>query len=152
MTFQRQCFFPGSCTLHTTRKRVALSFLCALTVDSVHMLQFQRIQCVTQPQIWQLDMSYTNGERNDYRASDVIRSGARYAKWAGGSRSQTHRRAAKDVFTQDDGYVRGLAPTHDPPSLDPCCTSFSLAVSATIIQSSIPIPVPGQYRLSRCLE
>ena len=58
-------------------------------------------------------MSYTIGVRNDCRASDAIRSGIRYAKWAGGSRSQTHRRAAKGGFTQDDGYVRGLTPTHD---------------------------------------
>jgi hypothetical protein len=93
------------------------------------------------------------GDGNACRASDAIRSGTRYAKWAGGSRSQTHRRAAKGGFTQDDGYARGLAPTHD-------CSSFgsllhelvSLTVLATIIQSSIPIPVPGQYRLSRCLE
>ena len=34
------------------------------------------------------------------------------AKWARGSRSQTHRRAAKGGFTQDDRNVRGLAPTH----------------------------------------
>jgi hypothetical protein len=34
---------------------------------------------------------------------------------AGGSRSQTHRRAAKGGFTQDDGYVQGVAPdAHDP--------------------------------------
>jgi len=39
----------------------------------------------------------------------TIRSGTRYAKWAGGSRSQTHRRAAMGGFTQDDGYVRGVA-------------------------------------------
>ena len=37
---------------------------------------------------------------------------ARYAKWSGGSRSQTHRWAAKGGFTQDDRNVRGLAPTH----------------------------------------
>jgi hypothetical protein len=43
----------------------------------------------------------------------AIRSGTRYAKWAGGSRSQTHRRAAMGGFTQDDGYVRGVAATHD---------------------------------------
>jgi hypothetical protein len=42
----------------------------------------------------------------------AIRSGMRYAKWAGGSRSQTHRRAAMGGFTQDDGYVRGVAPPH----------------------------------------
>jgi hypothetical protein len=50
----------------------------------------------------------------------AIRSGTRYAKWAGGSRSQTHRRAAMGCgFTQDDSYVRGVAPTHD-------CSSRSL--------------------------
>jgi hypothetical protein len=45
----------------------------------------------------------------------AIRPEVRYAKWAGGSRSQTHRRAAKGGFTQDDGYVQGMAPdAHDP--------------------------------------
>ena len=44
--------------------------------------------------------------------SGAIRPEVRYAKWAGGSRSQTHRRAAKGGFTQDDRNVRGLAPTH----------------------------------------
>ena len=39
---------------------------------------------------------------------DPLRDSARYAKWAGGSRSQTHRRAAMCGFTQDDGYVRGV--------------------------------------------
>ena len=42
-------------------------------------------------------------------ARRTIRSGTRYAKWARGSRSQTHRRAAMGGFTQDDGYVRGVA-------------------------------------------
>jgi hypothetical protein len=42
----------------------------------------------------------------------AIRSGTRYAKWAGGSRSQTHRRAAMGGFTQDDGDVQGVAPMH----------------------------------------
>jgi len=41
-------------------------------------------------------------------ARSAIRSGTRYAKWAGGSRSQTHRQAAMGGFTQDDGYVRGV--------------------------------------------
>jgi hypothetical protein len=53
------------------------------------------------------------GDGSACRASDAIRSGIRYAKWARGSRSQTHRRAAKGGFTQDEGYVRGVAPTHD---------------------------------------
>ena len=38
----------------------------------------------------------------------AICSGTRYAKWAGSSRSQTHRRAAMGGFTQDDSYVRGV--------------------------------------------
>jgi hypothetical protein len=42
-------------------------------------------------------------------AQGAIRSGTRYAKWAGGSHSQTHRRAAMGGFTQDDGYVQGVA-------------------------------------------
>ncbi len=41
-----------------------------------------------------------------------IRSGTRFTKWARGSRSQTHRRAAMGGFTQDDGYVQGVAPMH----------------------------------------
>ena len=39
----------------------------------------------------------------------------RDAKWARGSRSQTHRRAAKGDFTQDDGKVeRRLVPDRRP--------------------------------------
>ena len=68
------------------------------------------------------------GRRNACRASDAIRSGSRYAKGAGGSRSQTHRRAAKGGFTQDDGYVRGLPPTHTIFSFgSSCCTRFCVA-------------------------
>jgi len=41
----------------------------------------------------------------------------RDAKWARGSRSQTHRRAAKGGFTQDDVKVeRRLVPDRRPPS------------------------------------
>ncbi len=68
--------------------------------------------------------------RNACRASDAIRSGSRYAKWAGGSRSQTHRRAAKGGFNQGDGYVRGLAPTHTILSFG----SFSNALAADQFQ------------------
>ena len=73
-------------------------------------------------------------------AKSAIRSGTRYEKWAGGSRSQTHRRAALCGFTQDDGYVRGVAPTQDRSS-----GSFSglLATSAT---SSLRRCVPKTYR------
>ena len=55
---------------------------------------------------------HPRGHGSACRASDAIRSGTRYAKWAGGSRSQTHRRAAMCGFTQDDGYVQGVAPMH----------------------------------------
>ena len=91
--------------------------------------------------------------RNVCRDSDSIRSGSRYAKWAGGSRSQTHRLATKGCFTQDDGYVQGLPPTHTIFSFrSSCCTSFCVARATPIILSSIPILVPGQYHLSLCLE
>jgi hypothetical protein len=49
-------------------------------------------------------------------ARGAIRSGTRYTKWAGDSRSQTHRRSAMCGVTQDDGYVRGVAPTHERSS------------------------------------
>jgi hypothetical protein len=62
----------------------------------------------------------------------AIRSGTRYAKWAGGSRSQTHRRAAMGGFTQDDGYVRGVAPTHD-------CSSRSLLHELLIGQTQFSL-------------
>jgi hypothetical protein len=50
-------------------------------------------------------------------ARGAIRSGTRYAKWAGGSRSQTHGRAAMGGFTQDDGYVQDVAPMHNAPRI-----------------------------------
>ena len=62
----------------------------------------------------------------------AIRSGTRYAKWAGGSRSQTHRRAAIGGFTQGDGYVRGVAPT-----LDRSSGSFSTSSSRLFGQTPI---------------
>ena len=72
-------------------------------------------------------------------AQSAIRSGTRYAKWGGGSRSQTQIRAAMCGFTQDDGYVRGMAPTHKCSS-DPCRL---LATSAT---SGLRRCVPKTYR------
>ena len=70
------------------------------------------------------------GRRNACRASDAIRSGSRYAKWAGGSRSQTHRRAAKGGFTQDDGYVQGVAPDAlRSTGSDPSRTLFQQLIS-----------------------
>jgi hypothetical protein len=132
------------------------------------------------------------------RVLDAIRSGTRYAKWAGGSRSQTLRRADDDPsftmsgFTQDDGYVQGVPPMHDAPRnpfrtlpsrlfgqtpilvcvfitagpitklcawgrriVEDMCYEIRRAeacVDFLITGSSIPIPVPGQYRLSRSLE
>jgi len=77
-------------------------------------------------------LSCTNGKWNVCRASDAIRSGTRYAKWAGGSRSQTHSRAAMGDFTQDDGYVRGVAPTHD-------CSSGSLLRTSPTADRPNPI-------------
>ena len=44
----------------------------------------------------------------------VIRSETRSGKWARGSRSQTHRRAAKGGFTQDDGKVERRAGPRSP--------------------------------------
>ena len=73
----------------------------------------------------------------------AIRSGTRYAKWAEGSRSQTHRRAAMCGFAQGDGYVRGVAPTHDAPRTLPRL----LATSAT---SSRRRCVPKTYRYRYC--
>jgi len=51
------------------------------------------------------------------RVLDAILSRTRYVKWAGGSRSQTHRRAVMGCFTQDDGYVQDVSPMHSarPP-------------------------------------
>ena len=74
------------------------------------------------------------------------------AKWARGSRSQTHRRAAKGGFTQDDGKVeRRLVPDRRPLRL-----SFSVlksCVPSRVLKLTlIPIPGPVQHRLSRCLE
>ena len=76
----------------------------------------------------------------------------RDAKWARGSRSQTHRRAAKGGFTQDDGKVeRRLVPDRRPLRL-----SFSVlksCVPSRVLKLTlIPIPGPVQHRLSRCLE
>ena len=67
--------------------------------------------------VYGLAIVSTTGHQNAAACSYAARSGAirpevRYAKWAGGSCSQTHRRAAKGGFTQDDRNVRGLAPTH----------------------------------------
>jgi len=44
----------------------------------------------------------------------AIRSETRSGKWARGSRSQTHRRAAKGGFTQDDGKVERRAGPRSP--------------------------------------
>jgi hypothetical protein len=69
-------------------------------------------QTSTEPPAWQTDVGGdTEAQRpaaRTARSSGVIRSGTRYVKWAGGSRSQTHRRAAVGGFTQDNGYVRGV--------------------------------------------
>ena len=54
----------------------------------------------------------------EHAALGAIRSGTRNAKWAGGSRSQTHRRAAKGGFTQTTvRWSEGLVPDRRPPPL-----------------------------------
>ena len=75
----------------------------------------------------------------------AIRSGTRYAKWAGGSRSQTHRRTAMCGFTQDDGYVRGVAPTHKCSSV-----SGSFQTSRTSATSSRRRCFKKTYRYRYC--
>jgi hypothetical protein len=73
-----------------------------------------------------------------------------------GLRPQTHRRAAMGGFIQDDGYVRGVAPTHKLSSgsfLDfGFQATFGQNAILLITKSLIQILVPGQYHLSRCLE
>jgi len=61
-------------------------------------------------------------------ALSASRYGTRYAKWAGGSRSQTHRRAAKGGFTQDDVKVRRPRARSQPPVLFFCCEKLCLFV------------------------
>ena len=54
----------------------------------------------------------------EHAALGAIRSGTRNAKWARGSRSQTHRRAAKGGFTQTTvRWSEGLVPDRRPPPL-----------------------------------
>jgi len=55
--------------------------------------------------------------RSRLQACWTKRDPLRDTKWAGGSRLQTHRWAALCGFTQDDGDVRGVAPTHDAPRI-----------------------------------
>ena len=72
----------------------------------------------------------------------AIRSGTRYAKWAGGSRSQTHRRSAMCGFTQDDGYVCQCARR----GADARCSSDPCRLLATSATSSLQRCVPKTYR------
>ena len=58
--------------------------------------------------------SAATGHSQEHVTLCAIRSETRSPKWERGSRSQTHRRAAKGGFTQDDGKVeRRLA---SPPT------------------------------------
>jgi hypothetical protein len=93
---------PDANAQRYTRLRDLCSF------ESVYYFPRSRTCCLNQgaPERRSLQLRCTLG---------AIRPEVRYAKWAGGSRSQTHRRAAKGGFTQDDGYVQGVAPdAHDP--------------------------------------
>jgi hypothetical protein len=83
----------------------------------------------------------------------AIRPEIRYAKWARGlSLADTQTGRYGRLYSRRRLCARLGADTHDPSPLDPRCTSCSKRLFAPIILSSIPIPVPGQYRLSRCLE
>ena len=73
----------------------------------------------------------------------------RDAKWARGSRSQTHRRAGKGGFTQGDVKVRRSRPDRTLLFLS---VLKSCVASRVLKLTLIPIPGPVQHRLSRCLE
>ncbi len=91
---------PGELTYldpRSHRNARACSFAARLTRSDDLLQQGTRELCA-------LTRSVQQGA--EPRALSVIRYGTRYEKWAGGSRSQTHRRAAKGGFTQDDVKVR----------------------------------------------
>ncbi len=72
----------------------------------------------------------------------------RYTKWAGGSRSLTHKRADMGGFTLDDGYVRDVAA--DAQRFTGSLLDLILDVPDAFFQNTIllttkslvPIPVP----------
>jgi len=84
------------------------------------------------------------------RAALLCDPQTRNAKWARGSRSQTHRRAAKGGFTQGDVKVRRPRPDRTSPV--PSLVLKSCGSSKVLKLTLIPIPGPVQHRLSRCLE
>jgi hypothetical protein len=86
-------------------------------------------------------------------AHGAISSGTRYVKWAGGSRLQTH--------TDGPLWAALLKMTVMCKAWRRCTALFGSSSTSSsrllgqpqfflITESSIPIPVPGQYRLSRC--
>jgi hypothetical protein len=82
----------------------------------------------------------------------AIRSGTRYAKWVGGSRSQTHRRAAMGrLYSRRRLCARRGADARLLLGILLELVLFATSASPRA-KSLIPIPVPVQYRLSRCLE
>jgi len=74
----------------------------------------------------------------------------RYTKWAGGSRSQTHRRAAMCGFTQDDGYVRIVAA--DAQRFTRSLLDLLLDVRATFFKNTVLLINPWYRYRYRCLE
>ena len=74
----------------------------------------------------------------------------RYTKWAGGSRSQTHRRAAMCGFTQDDGYVRSVAA--DAQRFTGSLLDLLLDVRATFFKNTILLINPRYRYRYRGLE
>ena len=65
-------------------------------------------------------------------------------EWAGGSRSQTHRRAAKGGFTQDDVKV--------PRPWDPIAASFIprlLPTAASVFHKCVPVLINLRVTVGR---
>ena len=105
------------------------------------------LRCMLTPAARAASSSY-----NRLNARHVIHSGMRFAKWAGGSRSQTHRRAATVGFTQDNGYVRGVAAdTQRGILLRPCRASCPCSRLSSRTQLSLQLSPWYQYRYL-CLE
>ena len=98
----------------------------------------------------------------EHAALGAIRSGTRNAKWARGSRSQTHRRAAKGGFTQTTvRWSEGLVPDRRPPRLFLFCSkssdcSWVLKLGPWYLVPILPVtvlrvkPIAGEYSREHC--
>jgi len=79
----------------------------------------------------------------------AICSGTRYVKWARGSCSQTHRRAAMCGFTQDNGYVQDVTLMHNAPRI---LANFWFATGRDASRRHTGIGTVLIPSMSRCLE